>query len=361
MSSKGGDFTSLLARLFMVSSLGVAAAPCLRQAVSPARNAGEPPPRFQPLIQRTLSDDNPERGGSFLIDFDTGRLHSPPAEVLRRGFGEAIAWMTDQGIDAMCEGADGGLIGLDFIALRARNEIEVSFPDFPEEIALRQFQLLDGIGKAGTPVSLNARAGIGPAATYLFKTREGAKGVLQVAGWDEESQAVRLNYRLLGTRTTAPPDSGTIEEKADVEPGLGAVVDRSIKPEGESHLLDLDADELRPIPPDPDAIRAWNLFIREGGVEVQVKPFATREVRFYDVAIVGAPREWWDDPRRAASELRWLRPAAPARTFLFRDGARLPATFLFKTEAGARGILQVVAWDDESKAVRLRYRKISDE
>jgi hypothetical protein len=312
--------------------------------------------QFGAMIQRTVEDDNPEKGAAFLIDFDDGKVTAIPPKALSGGFADAIRWMPTAGIDAMCKGANEGLIGIDIIAMPAGTAIATGFPEFPEETVLREFQLLDSIGRAGTPVSINAEAGIGPDATYLFKTREGAKGVLQIAGWDPKSQAVKINYRLLITSSAAYPKPTLTEQAPSKRYKFNEIDEREVKPTSEPHLLDFDTGKTHAIPSDAAEIKNWERFIRSRSVDFHIKPIDTREVRFYNAVLVGVPNDRWSDPEKHAADLNWLSPAYPSRTTLFRAGSILPATFLFKTEEGTLGICQIVAWNDKAKSVQFRFR-----
>ncbi len=53
------------------------------------------------------------------------------------------------------------------------------------------------LAKPGTPVTMSGRGDL--PATFAFKTREGAVGLLQITGFAENPPGVRVRYKLAST------------------------------------------------------------------------------------------------------------------------------------------------------------------
>ncbi len=315
--------------------------------------------KFSPVIYRTIADES-ARDRRFLIDLDTGEIKSPPPEVLRDGPIAAFRWMAEEGIDAMCEGGGDGLLGIDMVALHV--DVGAAFPNFSNKQLERQLEFLSKVGKPGTPIEIGARAGIGPQATYVFKTREGAMGVVQLTGWDAESNALRIAYRLLLSSVDAIPD---VDVKRQADPSAKSssseVVELVISPKNGRNFLDLDTGAL--VATTDEDLYAWDNFIRSKSVDVQVKPFKTREVRFHRTVLVGVSNRWFEDPALVSEEVKWIDAASPWKTTLYRSSTafgeeHVPATYLYKTAEESVGLIQISSWNDEQQTVRIRYRTL---
>jgi len=320
---------------------------------------------FTPVVELTVADDNPRLGGRFLVDFDTGKLYAPPVNLLRADHQEAFRWMRHYGIDAMGEGGDDGLVGLDMI-LRPldRGPIAEQFPDLPQDLTQRWLETLARQGQPGTPVSLNAKAGVGTSATYLFKTREGATGVIQIVGWCDESQAVHVHYRLLrssipgGPQTAGTDTTQTARGPTTGTTGLGRIYEISINRGAIPDMIDLDTGRLLPTPDDGTRLDDWDRYVGENGVDLYVKPKPAHmlQLRSYNMAVVRIPPGWWAEPEKVVAEVLWLRPVRTTPTALLPVAEESPATYIFKTGSGALGVLQITHPPTGRQSVRLRYR-----
>jgi hypothetical protein len=148
-----------------------------------AATAGAKGIEFEAPIERVINDDNPERG-DFLIDFDSGEVLSPPADV--DDASEMFSWVASKGIDASGELSSGvqGLLGFDMIALPTA--------EFNWNPSPRIFAQVDD-GKPGTPAVMSGRGEL--PVTYMFKTREGRRGVLQILERNGHD-SVKIRYKL---------------------------------------------------------------------------------------------------------------------------------------------------------------------
>ncbi len=164
---------------------------------------------FGPVIERVLND----RGDNCMIDFDTGTLMTPPQDAFKGGSGSASKWIEDHGVDAGCNAqpAVRGLAGLDLIALPRPNTFWEKLP--PEDLDYH-----DNVGlkfcKPGSPIFLTAKGGV--PVTYIFKTREGCVGVLQILEVKTtDPRYVKIRYKLLQKAKTSATQPVRIVDKTD--------------------------------------------------------------------------------------------------------------------------------------------------
>jgi protein involved in polysaccharide export with SLBB domain len=150
---------------------------------------------FGPVEERTVND---ERHGGYMIDFDSGKVFEEPEDQEFASQREKIAWMRSQGIDAMGEvsASYDGLLGFDMVAL----------PTSADSWDTRPGAVVENLefGDLGTPALMDARGGL--PATYFIRTREGARGVLQITGRDEANDRpgpdrLELRFKLVATPT----------------------------------------------------------------------------------------------------------------------------------------------------------------
>lgn len=137
-------------------------------------------------------------GENSMIDFDTGKLFTPPNFD---GTEDPFAWTMRNGIDASGgnQGEVRGLIGLDIILHPMPNET------WENAVATDAFNL-DALqfGKPGNPWYVSAKGNL--PATWIFKTREGGLGILQILGFeDDEPRGVKIRYRMVLGSTKEKP------------------------------------------------------------------------------------------------------------------------------------------------------------
>jgi serine/threonine protein kinase len=208
---------SLTATLIFIAFLGMLAAIAIPNFVKARERAREnaqhaaaqmatnqpaaPNLSFGPVMERALVDSKipfkseAERTNAMMmIDFDTGSLFSASAAQWAADTDSQRRWMQTNGIDALCVIPEvGGLVGLDMKA------VPVS-PQAWDGISTAMFDQLAGSPRQET-VLLNAKASMPP--TWLFQTREGSIGVLQITGFTENPRGVKIRYKLVqnGHRT----------------------------------------------------------------------------------------------------------------------------------------------------------------
>jgi len=173
---------------------------------------------FGPVIQRIVNDDS--AGTNYLIDLDTSKLFTPPVNLKPGdGTGNAKEWYVHNGIDAMGNSKTGieGLVGVDVFALQVPGDRWTDSITPPEWEALQS---------ADPKRRVPAMTGAGTLpATYLFKTREGGIGILQILGLNTDPPGVRISYKLVQSAERALAPSSR-EKEAVPRKFMRLVVDK---------------------------------------------------------------------------------------------------------------------------------------
>ncbi len=145
---------------------------------------------FGEVMERVVYDDGV--GRDFFIDLDSGRLSSPPPGLNPENQDAVLLWAEMEGVDAMGEtGASvRGLVGfgLKVRPIPSERWATISAAEVVADAALRETV-------AGTYTFMSAK-GETPE-TFLFETREGSRGVLQITGFTDDPRGVRIRYKLV--------------------------------------------------------------------------------------------------------------------------------------------------------------------
>jgi RNA polymerase sigma factor (sigma-70 family) len=169
---------------------------------------------FSPEIYRTVNSDDPERYGQNYIDFDTGGQPAKP-----QGANE-LNWMQRTGADGRGnilgwrDSTNGvhvvpGMMGVDMTVIPVSNDewenitparlhqrLAVTQPQSPTRFSDGTIATLSSIGgKDGLPL------------TYVFKTREGAEGILQITGYTDPLGNLNIHPRGVNFRYKLAPRS----------------------------------------------------------------------------------------------------------------------------------------------------------
>ncbi|MBN2703380.1 MAG: leucine-rich repeat protein [Pontiellaceae bacterium] len=153
---------------------------------------------FGPVVERVVYDES--TGHDCFIDLDKGRFLMPPAELKGNSDG-IMRWARENGIDAFGDTSDRvlGLVGMDMIIRPIQSEEWGVIT--PEKIHAN-----DALS-VRTPGSTLFMSGRITPATYLFCTREGLSGILQITGFNDAPRGVLIRYRLVRTA-----DSNTVSD-----------------------------------------------------------------------------------------------------------------------------------------------------
>jgi WD40 repeat protein len=152
---------------------------------------------FGPVIERTVNDDRVNK--DWMIDLDTGVLHTPPAVVDKQLTSEQmLEWARQNGIDASgVKSSQGVLQGVELqtVVLDGASWDSVT-PELLKS-ALKGQESGDAVKNEKGPGATIGGGGRPQTALYGFQTREGGTGVLQIVGITEKPAAVRIRYKLV--------------------------------------------------------------------------------------------------------------------------------------------------------------------
>ena len=185
--------------LMMTARQFIVGAPPLRSGRPPGRAGGA---GFGPSIERSLNRSGNKRR---YLDLDTGRLFGVPDSIPESMPGPARrarlkTWAKKHGVD-LC--AADILWGFQMVVLPGvRGDWdEVPAPGLLRVMAGKPLQ---------TPAAMPPRTSL--PTTYLFRTREGGIGVLQIVGFTEKHRGYKIRYKMLKLpkpgKTAPAPHSG---------------------------------------------------------------------------------------------------------------------------------------------------------
>ena len=191
-----------------------------------AKLAEQPSATFGPVVEQVVNQD--KRGSDFMINFDAGRLITPPdkfplpREALIDQGGRvatpaqfihenkaALRWIRENGIDAAASVAvrHRSLIGFDMVSLPRTAD----FWDKLDPTELTRW--MDGKEAAVSGTLIECNKGEDFPATCVFKTRQGAMGILQITSFTEDPRGIKIRYKLVRTTSgstraggVSPPD-----------------------------------------------------------------------------------------------------------------------------------------------------------
>jgi hypothetical protein len=147
------------------------------------------------------------------IDFDSGRIIAIPAQVLRMPAEGLMAWLEQNGVDAIARVSEegDGLVGagLVFGTWMSASWAGTDPLELREEMARDTYQPREPM--------LFRQNEYQP--TFPFKTREGAIGMLQLLATDKSKGTVQFRYRMLleegGAGIDNDPESQQLAESTD--------------------------------------------------------------------------------------------------------------------------------------------------
>ncbi len=164
---------------------------------------GLPTGVFGPVLERMVAGEGD--ANKRFINLDTGRqfaaadFFGPKAEPSPE---ETQNWLREHGIDAVGDLREQyrGLVGFEMVAAPVASEEWDRLTPGGLDYHL-------AMSRSGTPVSMSVKGGL--PATFVIKTREGAKGLLQVLGLTNDPPCVRIRYKLVqparSNAATSPP------------------------------------------------------------------------------------------------------------------------------------------------------------
>jgi SecD-like export protein/PEGA domain-containing protein len=203
------------------------------------------PVAFGPVIERVVNDDDPSLG-NFLIDLDTGKLISPPLKGMQKAGMGLVEWAAENGIDAVGETKSSvrGLMGIDMIAvpIPSGRWQDLSPQDVAEAVAL---------GKPGRPIPISGKGDL--PATYIFSTREGGMGSLQIVGFASEPRGVKIRYKMVQSVQHEEPQPETTSSSSKLDFRVAAAK-KDFDVERDIPDFHLPPDDAADSPPDSEYV-----------------------------------------------------------------------------------------------------------
>jgi hypothetical protein len=142
-----------------------------------------------PVIERVL--ENASQTGHSWIDLDSGKVFAPPS--FTNMLGAVERWIEECRLDAVATEAANSqgrcLRGIQLVAFPIPKE------GWDDERTLVEWRDALALLKPSFRVDLVAREPL--PATFWFKTREGAMGVLQITAFTEQPPGLRVRYKLV--------------------------------------------------------------------------------------------------------------------------------------------------------------------
>ncbi len=177
----------VLLRLFLSADLTLNQSPLVRSSSAVATTVSQPVTptlAFGPVIERVIYPV--ASGQSDCIDFDRGEMGDLPSE-LEINYALKYGWMAARGFDALVWRQDG----LECPGVMTADAALMDWDDLPATaIAAR----LQDVEKLDAP-ALQTWGKL--PATWVFRTREGGLGLLQITGFTENPRGVKLRYKLV--------------------------------------------------------------------------------------------------------------------------------------------------------------------
>jgi serine/threonine protein kinase len=150
------------------------------------------PPPIGLVMERELPFEQSTVGPHY-INFRTGKILSPSPDLqVTRGKNDFENWASQNGADALADNLASGPklasyeMGCKFIAVGVEQWNKISTSELDKEFAGTN---VDEAAATPDPKAIPA--------TFLFKTREGTAGVLQILGETDNPRSVRFRYKLL--------------------------------------------------------------------------------------------------------------------------------------------------------------------
>lgn len=341
-----------------------------------ATNAGA---AFGPVIERVVADSKADfkseaerTNALMMIDFDSGALLAGTSAMWAAETSSQKSWMQTNGVDAMCVIPEvNGLVGLDMKVVRMRA---------PEAWALSAsaFSNLLSQAKVQETVLLSGRKG--SLATWLFQTREGSQGVLQINGFTENPRGVKIRYRLVQSPTgknsannnnhdeAEPVKRDKTPEKTPDHFSFGPTREQVLPLDdlGDTDLFNLDDagnfSLITASPNPPNMGRGLGLRSEPGLVidrDEQKNEIDLMGMNGVDTEEISA-NQWNEITYQQAWYTIHNNPISQGVTLGTAARGKLPQTFLVGFTTGKIGLLQITGFTENPRGVKIRYKLVQN-
>ena len=144
--------------------------------------------RVGPGIERVLPFKW-KTGTPYCLDFESGNLVTPPDRLAVMSIGWNM-WCAQSGVDAIAEEPKSGPV----LWGKRCGFAKVETARWDTIKPARVVKELIGNNVAGQAEVPNRRS---VPATFLFKTRDGSRGVLQISGFSDNPPGMKIRYKLV--------------------------------------------------------------------------------------------------------------------------------------------------------------------
>lgn len=320
------------------------------------------------------------------FDFDTGRTYEYLSDVdgatSEKLIDSVYRWYSDNGIDMRVSGGGDG------------EDLHLWLVDNG------RWDTIDDEVRSGRPLPLGREATDhlipfgknrmdfrpNELGTFLFTTREGGRGIVQVFPRAERTSAVRLQYRMWGGKDTEPAKADTPIKGAKTSFGPPVTVTLESPAPGKKFLFNME-DRVSIAPPEtivpPETLAKFSFindelftsWAAEHGADLAVRlsrvafaigaaPAKGPDQQYAQVVGLGIidrqvlPDAFHDMTVEQAEEIVNRLPQQSGVAWMMEDtDASLGAeTFVIKTRTGRLGLLQIAETNHAQQSIRVRYR-----
>ncbi|TWU37851.1 Serine/threonine-protein kinase PknB [Novipirellula aureliae] len=315
---------------------------------------------FAPVIERGLAT-RANGGSGVYLDLETGRYLTPPegldipwSEWARRNGADGRIWLHQ--VDDIV--VDGAFQGIDVLKTSASERAWDHMT--PAELK----ETLDAEIKARNLTlpnitKLKQRDQSHQTVVWLFKTREGSYGLLQITGFTDDPPGVKIRYKIV--RRSSSHTNGAV---------LGPDIERVISDDSEGRDWFFDIDDGMHLTP-PDRLKnadqdAWKTWADNSGADFSGVKAGTGVL--FGINVIGAPitgSEWNEiTPEKISETLQKEEHRLAAEepdlfAVPFGRRGKLPsAIYAFKTSDGTAGILRLIEVVEYPRGVKIRYKLV---
>lgn len=201
---------------------------------------------FDPPIERVIEADP---HGRCAIDLDTGTLLTPPRESDGVRY---LDWMQSSGADAMAV-AGQGLRTFEMQIVMADNSAWDNLAENWNDLV----RALSASGPTKSTLGVMFVQDHLPT-TYLFRTREGGEGVLQILEFAENPAGVKIRYRLVRSKLVGGNADRTASPKAQGQADAAPLLQRAWQAWGDGRFDEARDMFQRSLKSDSKNANAWN-------------------------------------------------------------------------------------------------------
>ena len=337
--------------------------------------------------------------GRSQLDLDTGRAFALYEGMTAADWGpradqgsRLTAWNRRNGIDVYCQGfVEGWDLYLWLVDDARWDTLDAEIQrDQPLQLGREATSSLVRFEKTWTDFKYDKLA------TFLFTTRDGGRGIIQVFPRDPDADRYRLRYRMWEQAEAKPPAKPPVPEsvaepRQAKPPGtpFAKLVTTTLElpGKGREFLMDLDAGRRAVAPEflrpdefaDTSALRGNKRFAqwcRDQGIDLfsylpeerprmvgakaaSSQPDSTIIIGLDMIAGRILPETFNELTAEDAREILERQPDYKPRTAwmaVAEDLAERPDTYVFRTREGTVGVLQMEAADKEAGKLKIRYR-----